>query len=46
MRGNHGITRSALSGSISSITPPLPPLSGGDKFSPTITPKPGGKFKG
>uniref|UniRef100_A0AAR5P8J9 SAM domain-containing protein n=2 Tax=Dendroctonus ponderosae TaxID=77166 RepID=A0AAR5P8J9_DENPD len=46
MQGNHGITRSALSGSISSITPPLPPLSGGDNLSPTITPKPGGKFKG
>ncbi|CAH1128810.1 unnamed protein product [Ceutorhynchus assimilis] len=30
LRGsNHGITRSTVSGSISSITPPLPPLGGG-----------------
>ncbi|KAL1506841.1 hypothetical protein ABEB36_006129 [Hypothenemus hampei] len=43
---SHGITRSTVSGSISSITPPLPPLSGGDNLSPTPTPKSGGKFKG
>lgn len=47
LRGNsHGVTRSTVSGSISSITPPLPPLSGGDNLSPTLTPKSSGKFKG
>ncbi|XP_066140767.1 uncharacterized protein [Euwallacea fornicatus] len=42
---NHGITMSTVSGSISSITPPLPPLSGGDNLSPTLTPKSTGKCK-
>lgn len=43
---SHGITRSTVSGSISSITPPLPPLSGGDNLSPTMTPNSVGNFKG
>ncbi|XP_050295369.1 uncharacterized protein LOC126735428 isoform X2 [Anthonomus grandis grandis] len=47
LQGNsHGINRSIVSGgSISSITPPLPPLSG-DNLSPSLTPKNSDSIKG
>ncbi|XP_060530927.1 uncharacterized protein LOC132704736 isoform X2 [Cylas formicarius] len=42
---NAGIANSTVSESISSMTPPLPPLSAGDNSSPTMTPKNMGRYK-
>lgn len=39
------IANSTLSESISSMTPPLPPLSPGDQSSPTVTPHASSRYK-
>lgn len=39
LQGNPGATHSTISESISSMTPPLPPLSPGDQSSPNMTPR-------
>ncbi|KAF5294989.1 hypothetical protein FQA39_LY13299 [Lamprigera yunnana] len=46
LQGNSvGISNSTLSESISSVTPPLPPLSPGEQSSPNLTPRNSSKFK-
>ncbi|RZC35401.1 uncharacterized protein BDFB_006355 [Asbolus verrucosus] len=46
LQGNSvGIANSTLSESISSMTPPLPPLSPGEQSSPNITPRNSTRFK-
>lgn len=46
LQGNGvGISNSTLSESISSMTPPLPPLSPGDQSSPNLTPRNSTKYK-
>ncbi|XP_031339187.1 uncharacterized protein LOC116167798 isoform X2 [Photinus pyralis] len=46
LQGNSvGISNSTLSESISSMTPPLPPLSPGEQSSPNLTPRNSAKFK-
>ncbi|KAJ8927106.1 hypothetical protein NQ314_020379 [Rhamnusium bicolor] len=46
LQGNNpGITNSTLSESISSMTPPLPPLSPGDQSSPNVTPRNSNRYK-
>ncbi|KAF5297621.1 hypothetical protein FQR65_LT09948 [Abscondita terminalis] len=46
LQGNGvGVSNSTLSESISSMTPPLPPLSPGEHSSPNLTPRNSAKFK-
>lgn len=46
LQGNNvGISNSTLSESISSMTPPLPPLSPGEQSSPNLTPRNSAKYK-
>lgn len=45
LQGNPGATHSTISESISSMTPPLPPLSPGDQSSPNMTPRNSTRYK-
>ncbi|XP_074038088.1 uncharacterized protein isoform X2 [Leptinotarsa decemlineata] len=45
LQGNPGIAHSTISESISSMTPPLPPLSPGDQSSPNTTPRNSTRYK-
>lgn len=40
-----GVANSTMSESISSMTPPLPPLSPGDQSSPNVTPRNSTRYK-
>lgn len=42
---NPGVANSTVSESISSMTPPLPPLSPGDGSSPNVTPRNSNRYK-
>ncbi|XP_015834407.1 uncharacterized protein LOC100141693 isoform X2 [Tribolium castaneum] len=45
LQGGVGIANSTLSESISSMTPPLPPLSPGEQSSPNVTPRNSTRYK-
>ncbi|XP_049825449.1 uncharacterized protein LOC109595245 isoform X3 [Aethina tumida] len=45
LQGNGGMANSTMSESISSMTPPLPPLSPGDQSSPNMTPRNSTRYK-
>ncbi|XP_065158632.1 uncharacterized protein [Atheta coriaria] len=45
LQGNSNIANSTLSESISSMTPPLPPLSPGEQSSPNVTPRNSTRYK-
>lgn len=45
LQGNSAIANSTLSESISSMTPPLPPLSPGEQSSPHMTPRNSARYK-
>ncbi|CAH0560025.1 unnamed protein product [Brassicogethes aeneus] len=45
LHGNGGMANSTISESISSMTPPLPPLSPGEQSSPNMTPRNSNRYK-